>query len=108
MKFLFAADWLVDNQALVRGRLHETQFVLTASCGLRLYETLKLNIGDVDLRRGVLTILRTKFARSRQVPRVVSGTQRSSKSTSRSMMGSREPAATRRNTASSMARRLSR
>jgi len=29
---------------------------------------LSLTLGDVDLRRGVLTIRRTKFAKSRQVP----------------------------------------
>jgi integrase len=41
---------------------------LIASCGLRLSEALSLTLGDVDLRRGVLTIRRTKFAKSRQVP----------------------------------------
>ena len=41
---------------------------MIASCGLRLSEALSLSIGDVDLRRGLLTIRRTKFAKSRQVP----------------------------------------
>ena len=52
----------------LRGLVYETLFGLIASCGLRLSEALSLNIGDVDLRRGLLTIRRTKFAKSRQVP----------------------------------------
>ena len=52
----------------LRGLVYETLFGLIASCGLRLSEALTLNIGDVDLRRGLLTIRRTKFAKSRQVP----------------------------------------
>lgn len=32
------------------------------STGLRLSEALSLSVGDVDLRRGLLTIRRTKFA----------------------------------------------
>ena len=52
----------------LRGLVYETLFGLIASCGLRLSEALSLNLGDVDLRRGLLTIRRTKFAKSRQVP----------------------------------------
>lgn len=52
----------------LRGLIYETLFGLIASCGLRLSEALSLNLGDVDLRRGLLTIRRTKFAKSRQVP----------------------------------------
>jgi integrase len=52
----------------LRGRVYETLFGLIASTGLRLSEALSLSIGDVDLRRSLLTIRRTKFAKSRQVP----------------------------------------
>jgi integrase len=52
----------------LRGLVYETLFGLIASCGLRLSEALSLTLGDVDLRRGMLTIRRTKFAKSRQVP----------------------------------------
>ena len=52
----------------LRGLVYETLFGLIASTGLRLSEALSLNVGDVDLRRGLLTIRRTKFAKSRQVP----------------------------------------
>jgi len=52
----------------LRGLVYETLFGLIASTGLRLSEALSLTVGDVDLRRGLLTIRRTKFAKSRQVP----------------------------------------
>ena len=66
-ELLAAARELGPNPGL-RGLVYETLFGLIASCGLRLSEALSLNIGDVDLRRGLLTIRRTKFAKSRQVP----------------------------------------
>ena len=66
-QLLAAARELGPSPGL-RGLVYETLFGLIASCGLRLSEALSLNIGDVDLRRGVLTIRRTKFAKSRQVP----------------------------------------
>jgi integrase len=51
-----------------RGMVFETLFGLIACTGLRVSEALGLRNGDVDLRRGLLTIRRTKFAKSRQVP----------------------------------------
>lgn len=41
-------------------------------CGLRLGEVLRLDLGDVDLQRGVLTVRNTKFFKSRLVPLDVS------------------------------------
>ena len=66
-QLLAAARELGPSPGL-RGLVYETLFGLIASSGLRLSEALSLNIGDVDLRRGLLTIRRTKFAKSRQVP----------------------------------------
>lgn len=66
-QLLVAARQLGPKTGL-RGLVYETLFGLIASCGLRLSEALSLNMGDVDLRRGLLTIRRTKFAKSRQVP----------------------------------------
>ena len=46
----------------------QTLFGLLACTGLRVSEALKLNVGHVDLRRGVLRIEKTKFKKSRLVP----------------------------------------
>lgn len=51
-----------------RAIAYETVFGLLASTGLRISEALALHVGDVDIRRGVLTIRRTKFGKSRAVP----------------------------------------
>lgn len=50
-----------------RGATYETLFGLLAATGLRLSEAVHLCQGDVDLKHGVLTVRRTKFAKSRQV-----------------------------------------
>jgi integrase len=52
----------------LRGSTYETLFGLLASTGLRLSEATHLRNIDVDLKTGMLTIRRTKFAKSRQVP----------------------------------------
>jgi integrase len=52
----------------LRGAGYEALFGLLASTGLRLSEAIGLRDGDVDLRAGMLTVRRTKFAKSRQVP----------------------------------------
>jgi integrase len=39
-----------------------------ASTGLRVSEAIHLRDADVDLKRGILTIRQTKFAKSRQLP----------------------------------------
>jgi integrase len=52
----------------LRGATCETLFGLIASAGLRISEAVHLLDADVDLKRGMLTIRQTKFAKSRQVP----------------------------------------
>lgn len=52
----------------LRGATYETLFGLIASTGLRVSEAVGLRRADVDLKTGMLTIRRTKFAKSRQVP----------------------------------------
>jgi len=52
----------------LRGATYEALFGLLAATGLRVSEALHLRTGEVDLKTGVLTIQRTKFAKSRQVP----------------------------------------
>jgi integrase len=52
----------------LRGAVYETLFGLIAATGLRIGEALSLRNGDIDLKDGMLTIHRTKFGKSRQVP----------------------------------------
>ena len=52
----------------LRGATYETLFGLIASTGLRVSEAVDLQDADVDLKSGMLTIRRTKFAKSRQIP----------------------------------------
>ena len=52
----------------LRGATYEALFSLLAATGLRVSEAVLLRTGDVDLKTGMLTIQRTKFAKSRQVP----------------------------------------
>ena len=52
----------------LRGMVFETLFGLIGCCGLRLSEALALRNMDVDLKHAMLTIHRTKFGKSRQVP----------------------------------------
>ena len=52
----------------LRGSTYETLFGLIASTGLRVSEAVHLLDADVDLKQGMLTVRRTKFAKSRQVP----------------------------------------
>lgn len=65
------ADLLLAARGLcppLRGATYETLFGLLAATGLRVSEALHLLDADVDLRSGLLTVRRTKFAKSRQVP----------------------------------------
>jgi integrase len=52
----------------LRGATYEVLFGLLAATGLRVSEAVHLRTGEVDLKTGMLTIQRTKFAKSRQVP----------------------------------------
>jgi integrase len=65
------ADLLVAARGLcppLRGATYETLFGLLAATGLRVSEAVHLIDADADLRSGLLTVRRTKFAKSRQVP----------------------------------------
>lgn len=59
----------------LRGATYETLFGLLVSTGLRVSEAVRLRDSDVDLKNGILTVRRTKFAKSRQVPMHPSTTQ---------------------------------
>ena len=50
------------------GMVHGTALMLLYLSGLRLGEALSLNVQDVDLSTGVLTLRRAKFGKSRLVP----------------------------------------
>jgi len=52
----------------LRPRTYYTLFGLLACSGLRISEALKLDQNDVDLQRGMLTIVRSKCHQSRLVP----------------------------------------
>ncbi len=51
-----------------RAGLHYTLIGLVAVTGMRIGEALRLDRDDVDLDAGVLTIRKTKFGKSRQLP----------------------------------------
>lgn len=65
---LLAAARLLGPTRGLRGATYETLFGLIASTGLRVSEAVHLRDTDVDLKWGMLTVRRTKFAKSRQVP----------------------------------------
>ena len=52
----------------LRGATYATLFGLIAATGLRVSEAVRLCNADVDPKTGVLTVRRTKFAKSRHVP----------------------------------------
>jgi integrase len=52
----------------LRALTYSTLFGLIAATGLRISETLALDIDDVDLENGVLTIRRGKFGKARLLP----------------------------------------
>ena len=64
---LAAAHHLKPENGL-RSRTYETLFGLIASTGMRVSEAVHLLNNDVDLKHGMLTVRKTKFAKSRYVP----------------------------------------
>jgi site-specific recombinase XerD len=52
----------------LRPAAYETLFGLIATAGLRVSEAVHLLEMDVDLKLGLLTVRKTKFAKSRQLP----------------------------------------
>lgn len=65
---LLTAARQLGPQGSLRPATFETLFGLMASTGLRVSEAIHLRDTDVDLKRGMLTIRQTKFAKSRQLP----------------------------------------
>ncbi len=65
---LLAAARQLGPPGSIRPATYETLFGLMASVGLRVSEALHLRDADVDLKRGMLTIRQTKFAKSRLLP----------------------------------------
>ena len=65
---LLAAARQIGPSGSIRPATYETLFGLMASAGLRVSEALHLRDADVDLKRGLLTIRQTKFAKSRLLP----------------------------------------
>jgi integrase len=65
---LLAAARQLGPSGSIRPATYETLFGLMASTGLRVSEALHLRDADVDLKRGMLTIRQTKFAKSRLLP----------------------------------------
>ena len=65
---LLAAARQLGPPGSIRPTTYETLFGLMASAGLRVSEALHLRDADVDLKRGMLTIRQTKFAKSRLLP----------------------------------------
>ncbi len=65
---LLAAARRLGPEPDLHGRVFEMLFGLIACTGMRVSEAMGLRNSDVDLQRGVLTIRRTKFAKSRHVP----------------------------------------
>ena len=65
---LLAATRQLGPRGSLRPATYATLFGLMASTGLRVSEAIHLRDVDVDLKRGMLTIRQTKFAKSRQLP----------------------------------------
>ncbi len=65
---LMAAAGRLGSASGLRGGTYRTLVGLLAATGLRPGEALALDIGDVDLVGGVLTVRESKFGKSRFVP----------------------------------------
>jgi integrase len=65
---LLAAARQLGAPGNLRAAVAQTLFGLMACTGLRISEALGLRDADVDLKSGVLTILQSKFGKSRLVP----------------------------------------
>ena len=65
---LMVAARQLGPRGSLRPLTFETLFGLMASTGPRVSEAIHLRDTDVDLKRGLLTIRQTKFAKSRQLP----------------------------------------
>jgi integrase len=65
---LLAAARKLGPRGSLRPATFEALLGLIASTGLRVSEAIHLRDADVDLKRGMLTVRESKFAKSRQLP----------------------------------------
>jgi integrase len=75
IEHLLAAARELTSKNGLRGATYETFFGLIAATGLRLSEAINLKCCDVDLANGILTVRRSKYAKTRMVPLHPSTTQ---------------------------------
>jgi len=68
LRGLLAATRRLPSRLGLRSTSYATIFGLLAATGMRMSEPLALDRPDVDLDRGILTITRTKFRKSRLIP----------------------------------------
>jgi site-specific recombinase XerD len=64
---LLAATRTLGPPGCLRAITYETLFGLMAATGLRVSEAIHLHEADVDLKRSLLTVRESKFAKSRQL-----------------------------------------
>ena len=68
-KIIHAADLIKPNpQSSLRHLIMPEIFRLLYCCGFRLNEVLTLRVGDVDLKRGVITVRNAKHGKDRLIP----------------------------------------
>jgi len=65
---LLAAAHALRPSGGLRPATYETLFGIIATAGLRVSEAVHLSEADVDIKLGLLTVRKTKFAKSRQLP----------------------------------------
>ena len=65
---LLAVTRTLGPPGCLRAATYETLFGLMAATGLRVSEAIHMREADVDLKRGLLTVRESKFAKSRQLP----------------------------------------
>jgi integrase len=68
VSILVEAAGRLKSQSGLRRFTYSTLFGLIAITGMRIAEPIALDRDDVDLTRGILTIRRTKFGKSRFIP----------------------------------------
>ena len=61
-------DWEMQHRCPIRSKTMHAIILLLATAGLRISEALHLTQQDVDLEHGVLSVLQSKFRKSRLVP----------------------------------------
>jgi integrase len=65
---LIKAAQMLPSPLRLRGATYSTLYGLIAVTGMRVSEPVGLDRDDVDLNRGILTVRRTKFGKTRMLP----------------------------------------